>query len=145
MLCLLVTPRSGHVSIRGGGLVSSVLVVEDSLTTLGERSRRVGSRLQASDDIACEVVGKMRGEAPTITANRSLGAPDSLRDASDRRDNNCANCFTLSTCRRRSCMRRRETNEARELRLAARPRHRAGDGSTGPQDGIRINRDRDAA
>ena len=27
-----------------------------------------------------------------------------LRDASDRRDNNCANCFTLSTCYSRSCL-----------------------------------------
>ena len=35
--------------------------------------------------------------------NCSPGAPGSLRDASDRRDNNCANCFTLSARCSRSC------------------------------------------
>ena len=58
-----------HLAKRA--FVEHVPIVEPSPRSdprRGERSRPVRRRLQASDDIACEVVGKMRGGPDTLNA-----------------------------------------------------------------------------
>ena len=78
--------------------------------TAGCRGRRIGRRRRAPLREGRHRHRPLVAPAPAAgSVNRSPGAPDSLRDASDRKDNNCANCFTPSTCCSRSSMSERWT------------------------------------